>query len=665
MDYWSIGVCNHRSLCLRCSLRFRVLYRDHSCPLCKTDLPVTVALPPLDPRNFADVQLPSSPLDPEPQQAVIKIPPRMTTQMLDQLKHGLPNPSPSSPAAPAAEEISLPRLEKAGAIYLLDLPAVEICNALLHRVACRVCNAEFASLPELKRHLGGAHGQTFCEVCLRGRKLFLPEQKVYACGKGLKLHMKSGDKGDPEAPRGHTPCLFCSKHFFGTDEHYEHMNEVHEECQMCRMHGKLYQFFADYASLEAHFEHEHHLCKDQRCLATRYVVFATEFELKAHDIAFHLENRKLSKREERAARSLQLAITYSSTSGNTNAPSNSSSSSSSSATRNDEAMARELSRVEAEQREHLRMLALAEQEKERRLRNDSVVASMIQLIGDDGYNRFKGFSKLFLQNSLSASDFYLKFQQTFGEAKADELFEGVVDLLPPQFASRAAALRAARARAIERKSQFPSLSVHHEAQPRLSSSNLSYLTTARMGSAPAKKAAGAPRASSSSSSHAPFKTALTRNLATPSSSSSSSSSAASLPGPASSSLSSKGQQQQRAQPNARGGAKAKPATAPAFPALSGTHVPASKAPTWGPKPAPKKKQSANQSQAGKSFTVIEPPAQRTPKPSIITPPPGVNFHEIFTTPVPPSILAGPTPTPIQSTKKKNRRQGQETLLSWG
>ena len=557
-------------------------------------------------------------------------------------------------------------------MFLLDTSAIEICEKLLHLVACPTCEKSFKSLPELKRHLSGVHSQTYCDVCLGGRKLFLPEQKVYSCGSGLTLHMKSGDKGDPTAPRSHTPCLFCKKYFYGTDEHYEHMTEAHEECQMCRMHGKPYQFFDDYSAIEAHFDNSHHLCKEPRCLGARYVVFATDFELKAHDVAFHLGNRKLTRREERAARQLQVNVSTRS-------------SSSAQEARNSEQI-----RQEEEQREQLRIMQLMEMERERKIRNDLVVTQMIGLIGDPEYSRFKGYSKMFLQNNLTASDFYLKFIQTFGEANADILFEGVVDLLPPQFADRASALRSARARALERKSQFPSLATHQRAPPRLSSSNLSYLSSGGGISSSDFPAILPSSGSQTASSSAYASAAKIRTAPKP----------APFPAPKPAPSSSN------------------PPPPSAFPSLQSKVLP-SPAPTWVAKPpkaktAASKKKKPNPKAVG--FTISEPFAQPEPKPkptpptqskpsatqpktpatqpkassstpapsrppptassttspsfagpSSIKPPQGVDFHEIFRAPKVPASIASPIPLkqPANSGTKKRGGRKQEKLISWG
>lgn len=587
---------------MKCSLRYRAFYQDNSCPLCKVDLPTVVAIGVADQRSFED----------------------FPTAVRQQLT-----------------------FEKVGSMYLSTPEAEEVVRELLHTFNCPVCKAASSSLPELKKHLSATHGKVYCDVCLRHRKVFLPHQSVYTAGKGLKTHMKHGDKDDLEAPRGHSLCPFCNKYFYGIDEHYEHMTDAHEECQMCRMHGKLYQFFADYQSLETHFGNDHFLCREQNCLNDRYVVFATENELKAHNIAFHLTSRKLSRREERALRQLQLDLTYSSAS-----PASSSSSSSSA----------ELERLRYEQErqaEQLRMMEMEEMKRQLKIRNDEVVARMLALIGEDRYTHFKGSSKLFLQGTMTATEFYDLFIKTFGPANADSLFEGVIELLPAQFSSRAQALRAAKTRAEQRRSEFPSLSAAVASAPKYSSSNLSYLNTL-IGPAYNPNTPTLPVTSSASSSSSspslPFGTTVPSFAETAARSPKPPSTIQIIPARSSTSSPTPAA--------AKAPAKSGPPPKDAFPVLAGP--PPAVVPTWGPaaaqpKPAAgqgKKKRAATKQQHGKppGFTVIE-PVFAPPKPSIVPVPKDVNFHECFRAP------ATPPKPPASTTKRKSKRG--ETILSWG
>jgi len=37
-DYTSVGICDHKGVCIYCSLRSRILYKDKKCPICTTKL---------------------------------------------------------------------------------------------------------------------------------------------------------------------------------------------------------------------------------------------------------------------------------------------------------------------------------------------------------------------------------------------------------------------------------------------------------------------------------------------------------------------------------------------------------------------------------------------------------------------------------------------------
>lgn len=59
----------------------------------------------------------------------------------------------------------------------------------------------------------------------------------------------------------------------------------------------------------AHFQMEHYACQDVKCRARGQEltsVFATAFELKAHEIAVHMDQRNLSRRERELVRVLAL-----------------------------------------------------------------------------------------------------------------------------------------------------------------------------------------------------------------------------------------------------------------------------------------------------------------------------------------------------------------------
>ncbi len=62
----------------------------------------------------------------------------------------------------------------------------------LRALQCLIMNCDpgyqFHTLEELKRHLEHEHQKTFCKICVKGRLIFIREQKMYNT-KYLKNHI--------------------------------------------------------------------------------------------------------------------------------------------------------------------------------------------------------------------------------------------------------------------------------------------------------------------------------------------------------------------------------------------------------------------------------------------------------------------------------------------
>ena len=59
------------------------------------------------------------------------------------------------------------------------------------------------------------HQKTFCKICLKGRLIFIREQKLYNV-KYLKNHIEYGDVGNDRQAEilPHPWCDFCQDYFF-------------------------------------------------------------------------------------------------------------------------------------------------------------------------------------------------------------------------------------------------------------------------------------------------------------------------------------------------------------------------------------------------------------------------------------------------------------------
>jgi hypothetical protein len=62
-----------------------------------------------------------------------------------------------------------------------------------------------------------------------------------------------------------------------------------------------------YAGRAGHFGNEHYLCNDSSCLDAKFIVFASDSELKKHRLMTH--NDTMSRQERRAALSIPINVT--------------------------------------------------------------------------------------------------------------------------------------------------------------------------------------------------------------------------------------------------------------------------------------------------------------------------------------------------------------------
>ncbi|KAJ4829147.1 hypothetical protein Tsubulata_038347 [Turnera subulata] len=199
------------------------------------------------------------------------------------------------------------------------------------RLSCSVCHkkdqqrnpgsarsGEFNSVEQLKSHLFHRHKLFMCSLCLEGRKIFISEQKLYSKAQ-LSQHVKTGDSvaDGSESERGgftgHPMCEFCQNPFYGDNELYSHMSTEHFTCHLCqRQRPGQYEYFKNYDSLEFHFHQDHFLCEDEACLAKKFIVFATEAEIKRHDAVEHRGRMSRLKRNS----SLQIPTSFQTLHGN-------------------------------------------------------------------------------------------------------------------------------------------------------------------------------------------------------------------------------------------------------------------------------------------------------------------------------------------------------------
>lgn len=193
------------------------------------------------------------------------------------------------------------------------------------RLSCSVCdkNTEepgarrpysFRDIDQLRAHLFHQHKLLMCNLCLKGRKVFICEQKLYTKAQ-LDQHKSTGDSevDGTESERGgfmgHPFCEFCRNPFYGDNELFMHMSTEHFKCFICeKQHPGQYDYFRNYNDLESHFRQEHFLCENENCLEEKFIVFQTEAEMKRHNTLKHAGN--MSRSQRNAALQIPTSFTY-------------------------------------------------------------------------------------------------------------------------------------------------------------------------------------------------------------------------------------------------------------------------------------------------------------------------------------------------------------------
>lgn len=128
------------------------------------------------------------------------------------------------------------------------------------------------------------------DLCIKNKKIFSHEHEMHT-QQSLASHMKAD----------HRFCEYCHTHFYSDDELYTHMRDKHEQCHICKASGsetERWQYFRDYNMLEQHFRQRHFLCMSKDCLEKKFVVFDSQMDFKAHQVAEHgaeLTNRELKE----------------------------------------------------------------------------------------------------------------------------------------------------------------------------------------------------------------------------------------------------------------------------------------------------------------------------------------------------------------------------------
>ncbi|ORY66621.1 uncharacterized protein BCR38DRAFT_457112 [Pseudomassariella vexata] len=259
----SVAPCNHRT-CHICALRMRALYKNKECAHCRTPAQYVI---------FTDD----------------------ATKRFEDYSEGAPDITSTD--------------ENIGIRY--NKEDIVGDTVLLLRYNCPDGDCDFAGLgwPDLHRHVRNVHHKKMCDLCTRNKKVFTHEHEVFT-DKELERHMRHGDDRpgavDQTGFKGHPLCAFCGQRFYDDDKLYEHCRNKHERCFLCdRADPREPHYYQDYNALEQHFREGHFLCPEPDCQEKKFVVFASEMDLKAHQLSEHANT--LSKDVRRDARVVDLA----------------------------------------------------------------------------------------------------------------------------------------------------------------------------------------------------------------------------------------------------------------------------------------------------------------------------------------------------------------------
>lgn len=259
----SVAPCNHRT-CHICALRMRALYKNKECAHCRTAAPYVI---------FTDD----------------------VTKRFEDYSENAPDITTTD--------------ENIGIRYSKEDIVGD--TVLLLRYNCPDDECDFAGLswPDLHRHVRSTHHKKMCDLCTRNKKVFTHEHELFA-EKELEKHMRHGDDRpgavDQTGFKGHPLCAFCGQRFYDGDKLYEHCRNKHERCFLCdREDPRQPHYYIDYNALEQHFKKDHYPCMDRECQEKKFVVFASEMDLKAHQLSEH--GSSLSKDVRRDARLVDMA----------------------------------------------------------------------------------------------------------------------------------------------------------------------------------------------------------------------------------------------------------------------------------------------------------------------------------------------------------------------
>lgn len=170
---------------------------------------------------------------------------------------------------------------------------------------------------------------------------------------------------------------------------------------------------------------EHFLCKEKECLEKKFVVFRNSLDLQAHNIKTHLSNKKLSKAEEKRARTLSLnqLIKHPNESDYQKIENNS-------AFMNELHSGKDPTILESETPQIVTIVETPKTREEFERKNKDLITKIKSILSEEEYRELKKLSGDYLQNKLTPEQYYESFLKIMKNQNSSSLFLDLVSLLP-------------------------------------------------------------------------------------------------------------------------------------------------------------------------------------------------------------------------------------------
>ena len=239
IEYYSIGICNHKEICYYCALKNRIFYNKNKCPLCNKYLDVIYICPKSETKTFKEL-------------------------------------SQEDLSSYSKDEDS----DKIG-VYYADISSKEISmNLKAYKCPIDDCDEEesFEEYKDLSDHLEIYHQKFYCELCIKYGKNFISKLNVYS-KKEMEEHNLYGNFEEGIPP--HYECPFCGDLFYDDEKLSKHMSETYFMCEICKNIDKKL-FYSDTSNLVQHNILEHYCCPYEECKGEYSIVFPSKQLLIQH-----------------------------------------------------------------------------------------------------------------------------------------------------------------------------------------------------------------------------------------------------------------------------------------------------------------------------------------------------------------------------------------------